>query len=59
MKVGELIYKLSQVDPDAEIIGGVWNGKADTYTFWMCSRSPRMTVFTRISMELPARSMTA
>ena len=32
MKASELIDKLSQVSPDTEVIGGVWNGKADTYT---------------------------
>lgn len=32
MKVSELIDKLSQVSPDTEVIGGVWNGKVDTYT---------------------------
>lgn len=32
MKASELIDKLSQVSPDTEVVGGVWNGKADTYT---------------------------
>ena len=32
MKAHELIDKLSQVSPDTEVIGGAWNGKADTYT---------------------------
>ena len=27
-----LINKLSQVPPDTEVVGGVWNGKVDTYT---------------------------
>lgn len=32
MKATELIDKLSKVSPDTEVIGGVWNGKANTYT---------------------------
>ena len=32
MKASELIDKLSKVCPDTEVVGGVWNGKADTYT---------------------------
>ena len=32
MKAGDLIDKLSQVSPDTEVVGGVWNGKVDTYT---------------------------
>lgn len=28
----ELIEKLSLVSPDTEIVGGIWNGKVDTYT---------------------------
>ena len=32
MTVKELIDKLSQLDPDTEIVGGVWNGRVDTYT---------------------------
>ena len=32
MKASELIDKLSKVSPDTEVIGGVWNGKVDTYT---------------------------
>ena len=32
MKARDLIDKLSQVSPDAEVIGGTWNGRVDTYT---------------------------
>lgn len=32
MTVKELIDKLYQLDPDTEIVGGVWNGRVDTYT---------------------------
>ena len=32
MTTRELIEKLSQVAPDTEVIGGIWNGKVDTYT---------------------------
>lgn len=32
MKARELIDQLSQVSPDAEVIGGTWNGRVDTYT---------------------------
>ena len=32
MTVKELIDKLSSLDPDTEIVGGVWNGRVDTYT---------------------------
>ena len=32
MKANELIDKLSQVPPDTEVVGGIWNGKVDTYT---------------------------
>lgn len=32
MTAKELIEKLSKVAPDAEIIGGLWNGRVDTYT---------------------------
>lgn len=32
MKASELIDKLSQVSPDTEVVGGIWNGKVDTYT---------------------------
>lgn len=32
MTVKDLISKLSQVDPDTEIIGGMWNGRTETYT---------------------------
>lgn len=32
MTARELIDKLSKVAPDTEIIGGIWNGKVDTYT---------------------------
>ena len=32
MTAKDLIDKLSQVDPDTEIIGGMWNGRTNTYT---------------------------
>ncbi len=32
MTAKELIDKLSGTDPDAEVIGGLWNGRVDTYT---------------------------
>lgn len=32
MTAKELINKLSEVTPDTEIIGGMWNGRVDTYT---------------------------
>ena len=32
MTAKELIAKLSQVDPDTEVIGGMWNGRINTYT---------------------------
>lgn len=32
MNAKDLIAKLSQVDPDTEIIGGMWNGRTNTYT---------------------------
>ncbi|MBP3269277.1 MAG: hypothetical protein J6L98_01225 [Bacteroidales bacterium] len=32
MTVKELTDKLSQLDPDTEIVGGIWNGRVDTYT---------------------------
>lgn len=32
MTAKDLISKLSQVDPDTEIIGGMWNGRTETYT---------------------------
>ena len=32
MTAKDLIAKLSQVDPDTEIIGGTWNGRTNTYT---------------------------
>ena len=32
MTVKELIDKLYQLDSDTEIVGGVWNGRVDTYT---------------------------
>ena len=32
MTAKELIKKLSEVAPDAEIVGGIWNGRVDTYT---------------------------
>ena len=32
MTAKELIEKLSEVEPDTEIIGGTWNGRVDTYT---------------------------
>ena len=31
MKVRELLKALEGVDPEAEVIGGVWNGRVDTY----------------------------
>lgn len=32
MTAKELIEKLSEVSPDTEIVGGLWNGRVDTYT---------------------------
>lgn len=32
MTAKELIEQLSKVAPETEIIGGIWNGKVDTYT---------------------------
>lgn len=32
MTIKELIDKLSSLSPDTEIVGGVWNGRMDTYT---------------------------
>lgn len=32
MTAKELIKKLSEVAPDTEIVGGIWNGRVDTYT---------------------------
>ena len=32
MTAKELIEKLSEVVPETEIIGGIWNGRVDTYT---------------------------
>lgn len=32
MTAKELIEKLSEVAPETEIIGGLWNGREDTYT---------------------------
>ena len=32
MTAKELIEKLSEVEPDTEIISGTWNGRVDTYT---------------------------
>ena len=32
MTAKELIEKLSEVAPETEIVGGIWNGKVDTYT---------------------------
>lgn len=32
MTAKDLIAKLSQVDPDTEVIGGTWNGRTNTYT---------------------------
>ena len=32
MKARDLIDKLSKVSPEAEVIGGTWNGRVDTYT---------------------------
>ena len=31
MKVKVLLKALERVDPEAEVIGGVWNGRVDTY----------------------------
>ena len=31
MKVKDLLKALERVDPEAEVIGGVWNGRVDTY----------------------------
>lgn len=32
MTAKELIKKLSEVAPETEIVGGLWNGRVDTYT---------------------------
>lgn len=32
MTAKELIEKLSEVAPETEIVGGMWNGRVDTYT---------------------------
>lgn len=32
MTAKELIEKLSEVAPETEIVGGLWNGRVDTYT---------------------------
>lgn len=32
MTAKELIEKLSEVEPETEIVGGLWNGREDTYT---------------------------
>jgi hypothetical protein len=32
MTAKELIEMLSEVAPDTEIVGGMWNGRVDTYT---------------------------
>lgn len=32
MTANDLIEKLSRVDPDTEVIGGMWNGRTNTYT---------------------------
>lgn len=32
MTAKELIEKLSELAPETEIVGGMWNGKVDTYT---------------------------
>ena len=32
MTAKELIEKLSEVKPETEIVGGLWNGREDTYT---------------------------
>lgn len=32
MTAKELIEQLSKVAPETEIVGGMWNGKVDTYT---------------------------
>ena len=31
MKVKDLLKALERVDPEAEVIGGVWNGQVDIY----------------------------
>ena len=47
MKVQELMDKLSGVSPDAEIIGGIWNGEVNTYTVLdRCLVVPYDEVFT-------------
>ena len=42
MKVKDLLKALERVDPEAEVIGGVWNGRVDTYKvmddIWNSSR---------------------
>lgn len=32
MTAKELIEQLSKVEPETEIVGGMWNGRVDTYT---------------------------
>ena len=32
MTAKELIEQLSKVEPDTEIVGGMWNGRTNTYT---------------------------
>lgn len=32
MTVKELIEQLSKLEPDTEIVGGMWNGRVETYT---------------------------
>lgn len=32
MTAKELIEQLSKVAPDTEIVGGMWNGRTNTYT---------------------------
>ena len=34
MTAKELVNKLSKVAPDTEIIGGLWNGRVNTYTVY-------------------------
>lgn len=32
MTVKDLIEQLSELEPDTEIVGGMWNGRVETYT---------------------------
>lgn len=32
MTTKELIEQLSKIEPDTEIVGGMWNGRVETYT---------------------------